>query len=181
MIEVLVNSEKTILLFIQNVIRNPILTPFFVTVTRLGNVGFIWIVLTAILLISKKTRKIGCMVALSLLGSLIINNLILKNLVARTRPYEIINGLIPLIEKPSDYSFPSGHTASSFAAASILYRKLPKQFGIPVLILAILISFSRLYLGVHYPSDVLFGIISGVGISYMAEMAVNRFFKKTTY
>lgn len=176
MIEVLVNSEKTILLLIQNGIRNPVLTPFFVTVTRLGNGGLIWIALAVILLIPKKTRKTGCMAALSLLGSLIINNLILKNLTARIRPYEIINGLVPIIRKPTDYSFPSGHTASSFAAACILYRKLPKRFGIPILMLAVLIGFSRLYVGVHYPSDVLFGIISGAGISYVAEMAVNKGF-----
>ena len=116
------------------------------------------------------------MSALALLGSLIINNLILKNLIARIRPYEIINGLVPLIEKPTDYSFPSGHTGSSFAAACILYRKLPKRFGIPALILAILIGFSRLYLGVHYPSDVLCGIISGVGISYAAEIATGKIY-----
>lgn len=114
------------------------------------------------------------MSALALLGSLIINNLILKNLIARIRPYEIINGLVPLIEKPTDYSFPSGHTGSSFAAACILYRKLPKRFGIPALLLAMLIGFSRLYLGVHYPSDVLFGIISGVGISYVAEIVTAK-------
>lgn len=174
MIEALVNADKIILLFLQDVIRNPVLTPFFIFVTKLGNAGAIWIALTVILLIPKKTRKIGCMSALALLGSLIINNLILKNLIARIRPYEIINGLVPLIEKPTDYSFPSGHTGSSFAAACILYRKLPKRFGIPALILAILIGFSRLYLGVHYPSDVLCGIISGVGISYVAEIAAAK-------
>lgn len=174
MIEALVNADKIILLFIQDVIRNPIVTPFFIFVTKLGNAGAIWIALTVILLIPKKTRKIGCMSALALLGSLIINNLILKNLIARIRPYEIINGLVPLIEKPTDYSFPSGHTGSSFGAACILYRKLPKRFGIPALLLAMLIGFSRLYLGVHYPSDVLFGIISGVGISYVAEMVTAK-------
>lgn len=174
MIEALVNADQFILLFLQDVIRNPILTPFFIFVTKLGNAGAIWIALTVILLIPKKTRKIGCMSALALLGSLIINNLILKNLIARIRPYEIINGLVPLIEKPTDYSFPSGHTGSSFAAACILYRKLPKRFGITALLLAMLIGFSRLYLGVHYPSDVLFGIISGVGISYAAEIVTAK-------
>lgn len=174
MIEALVNAEKFLLLFIQDVIRGPILTPFNIVVTKLGDGGMIWIGIAVILLFPKKTRKIGCMVILSLMGSLLINNLFLKNLVGRTRPYDIIGNLIPLIEKPTDYAFPSGHTASSFAAAGILYRKLPRRFGIPAVILAALIGLSRLYLGVHYPSDVLCGAISGIGISYAAEIAVNQ-------
>lgn len=178
MIGTLVNAEKFILLLIQEMIRNPILTPFFRVVTKLGDGGMIWILIAVILLIFKKTRKIGCMMILSLFGSLVINNLLLKNIVERARPYEMIQDLLPLIAKPTDYAFPSGHTASSFAAAGILYRKLPKRFGIPALILATLIGFSRLYLGVHYPSDVLCGIISGVGISFAAEITVNQVFER---
>ena len=174
MIEALANTEELILLYIQEEIRKPILTPFFSMVTKLGDSGMIWILIAAILLIPEKTRKIGYMMLLSLFGSLVINNLILKNLVGRARPYEMIQDLLPLIAKPADYAFPSGHTASSFAAAGVLYRKLSKRFGVPALILATLIGFSRLYLGVHYPSDVLCGIISGVGISFAAEIAVNQ-------
>ena len=174
MIEAFANAEKMILLFIQEVIRNPALTSFFVVVTKLGDGGMIWILTTVILLLSKKTRKIGCIMTFSLLGSLVINNLFLKNVVGRARPYEMIQDLLPLIKKPKDYAFPSGHTASSFAAAGVLYRKLPKRFGIPALILAVLIALSRLYLGVHYPSDVLCGMISGIGISFAAEIAVNQ-------
>lgn len=178
MIEALVNTEKDILLFIQDAIRNPVMTPFFIGVTKLGDGGAIWIVLAVVLLIPKKTRKVGWMMVLSLLGSLVINNLLLKNLVARMRPFETIDNLIPLIAKPTDYAFPSGHTASSFAAAGILYRKLPKGFGILALLLAIFIGFSRLYVGVHYPSDVLCGMISGVGISYAAELMVDRAYEQ---
>lgn len=176
MIEALMNTEKNILLFIQDVIRSPIMTPFFIVVTKLGNGGAIWIVIAVMLLFSKKKRRYGYMIMLSLLGSLLLNNLLLKNLVGRMRPYEIIGNLIPLIENPIDYAFPSGHTASSFAAAAILYRKLPKRFGVPALILATLIGFSRLYLGVHYPSDVLYGMVSGVVISYIAEVVMNKVF-----
>lgn len=168
------NLDSNILLFIQDVIRNPILTPFFVFITKLGNAGMIWIVFSLILLIPRKTRKIGIMGFCALLLTLIINNVIIKNLVGRIRPYEVIDGLIPLIPKPMEYSFPSGHSASSFAAASVFYRTLPKKYGIPAVILAFLISFSRLYVGVHYPSDVLFGIISGTMLSFVAEALVRQ-------
>ena len=178
MIEALINTEKSILLFIQEVIRSSIMTPFFIVVTKLGNGGTIWIAIAVMLLFSKKKRRYGYMIMLSLLGSLLLNNLLLKNLVGRMRPYEIIGKLIPLIENPTDYAFPSGHTASSFAAAAILYRKLPKRFGVPALILATLIGFSRLYLGVHYPSDVLCGMVSGVGVSYIAEVVINKVFEE---
>lgn len=113
---------------------------------------------------------------LALAGSLVINNLILKNLVARPRPYEMVAGLMPLIPRPADYSFPSGHTGSSFAAAVVLYGQLPKKWGIAALVLAVLISISRLYLGVHYPSDVLAGALIGS----MIGLAVQRLAKTKT-
>ena len=103
--------------------------------------------------------------------------MLLKNLVARTRPYEVIEGLTYIVMKPSDYSFPSGHAGCSFSAACIMYRRLPRRYGVPALILAILISVSRLYVGVHYPSDVLFGVISGIAISYAAEVIGGRIWK----
>jgi len=173
MLEIFMNLENNILLFIQESLRSPILTPVFLLITKSGDNGQIWIFISLLLLLNKKTRPIGCMSICALIGSYLINNMILKNLVGRIRPYEAIQGLIPLIPKPGDFSFPSGHTASSFAAAGILYRKLPKRFGIPAVILAGLIGFSRMYLGVHYPTDVLFGMISGIGISYLAEILVN--------
>lgn len=104
--------------------------------------------------------------------SLLINNILLKNLVARIRPYEVIEGLTCLVRQPRDYSFPSGHTTTSFAAAWVMFRQLPKRFGVPALVLAILIALSRLYVGVHYPSDVLFGALDGIAIGYGAEMLV---------
>ena len=118
------------------------------------------------------------MMVLSLIGTLLINNMLIKNLVARTRPYEVIEGLTYLIPKPREYSFPSGHAASSFAAAWVMFRQLPKRYGVPALLLAILIALSRLYVGVHYPSDVLFGMISGTLISLVAETIVERIEKK---
>ena len=83
-----------------------------------------------------------------------------------------------IIPTPSEYSFPSGHTASSFAAASVFYRHLPKQLGIPSVVLAGIIGFSRLYVGVHYPTDVIAGVIMGILLSYMAEMLMDVNYEK---
>lgn len=157
--------DAQILLWIQDNLRNDILTPVFKFITHLGDVGWIWIAATIFLLFFVKYRKVGYLSALSLIGSLLINNLLLKNLVARIRPYEVIDGLNLIIEKQSDFSFPSGHSGASFAAGVIFFIYLPKKFGVPALILAFLISFSRLYVGVHYPTDVLAGGLIGAAIA----------------
>lgn len=154
-------SEGDILIWIQNNIRQEWLTPIMKFITSLGNAGIIWIVLSILLLCIKKTRKVGIMCAMALILSLIVNNLILKPIVARTRPYEVIPDLKLLVKKEVDYSFPSGHTGSSFAAGVVMLLKLPKKWGIPAFILAVTIALSRLYVGVHYPTDVLGGAVTG--------------------
>ena len=164
--------EGSILLWIQENMRSDVLTPFFKVITLLGNTGTIWIFLSIFLLCIKSTRKIGLTCATSLLTSFIINNLILKNLFARTRPYEVISNLNALIPFPNDYSFPSGHTAASFAVATVIFLTMPKKYGIPALILAVLVSFSRLYLGVHYPTDVIFGMLSATIIASICTQAI---------
>jgi undecaprenyl-diphosphatase len=167
--------EEMILLFIQNHIRCALLNPIIIFITHLGDSGLIWILICILLLIFKKTRTIGLMIVVSLLLSLLVNNLCLKNMIMRTRPYEAINQLTRLIEAQSDYSFPSGHSASSFAAAIILYKTLPKKYGILALVLAFLIAVSRLYVGVHYPTDVLFGILSGTLIALFTIKIFNKY------
>lgn len=178
MIDWLLNLDGNILLFIQEFIRNPLLTPLVRVITILGNGGAIWVLLTLVMLTMTKTRKIGCMMALSLIGILLINNMMIKNLVARTRPYEVIGGLTYLVPKPREFSFPSGHAGSSFAAAWVMFRRLPRRYGVPALVLATLIALSRLYVGVHYPSDVLFGVIVGIAVSLAAEAVVEWIEKK---
>ncbi|MEI3229356.1 MAG: phosphatase PAP2 family protein [Lachnospiraceae bacterium] len=174
MLEWLLNLDGSILLWIQENIRHPVLNLLVIGITTRGNVGIIWILITTGLLICSKTRKTGLICAVALLGSLLNNNMILKNLVARTRPYEVLEDLKALIPPPVDTSFPSGHTGSSFACAWVLYRRLPKKYGIPAVILATCIALSRLYVGVHYPSDVLCGLISGILISCLAEYCVEK-------
>ena len=163
----MVAMEADILLWIQNNIRNDVLTPIFKFITTLGNAGVIWIVLSVGLLIPKKTRRVGVLALVSLLFSALIDNVILKNVVARTRPYDLIEGLTSLVGAQKDYSFPSGHTGSDFAAAVVMFRGLPKKFGIPILVFACLMGLSRLYVGVHYPSDVLGGVLIGTGIALL--------------
>ena len=154
--------DGNILLWIQQYLRSEFFTPLWTFITTSGNGGLIWIAITCFLLAFKKTRKVGVMCAVSLVFSLIFTNILIKPLVARTRPYELIEGLAILIDKPHDFSFPSGHTTAAFATAWVMFRQLPKKAGIPVLVYAFLMAFSRLYVGVHYPTDVIGGIVLGI-------------------
>ena len=153
------NLDGEILLQIQQHLRTDMLTPFMKIVTFLGNGGWFWILCAVVLLAVPKTRKTGYAAVLSLIFGVIVTNLLLKNIVARPRPFAEIEALIPLIAKPTDFSFPSGHTTASFAVALVMLRMLPKKIGIPAVVLAALVAFSRLYLGVHYPTDVLTGFV----------------------
>ena len=160
------------LLFIQDHIRNPVLTPVMQAITSLGDHGIFWIILTLPLLIPKRTRLAGICSALALIGSLVCNNMIIKNLVARTRPYDLIEGLRILTVKPDDFSFPSGHSGASFASAAALYRTLPRRWGVCLIVLAALIALSRLYVGVHFPTDVICGTIIGIILGLLAVWLV---------
>ena len=171
--EGLLQLDGNILLWIQDFVRNPVLTPLMKGITHLGDHGLFWIVLTLGLLVFRKTRPVGIQCAIALVCSLLINNICLKNLVARTRPYEVVEGLELLVGRATDFSFPSGHSGASFAAAWVLLYRLPKQWGIPAVILAALIALSRLYVGIHYPTDVICGILTGI-LSACIAMALYR-------
>ena len=154
--------------------RAEVWTPVWIMITSLGNGGMIWIAVSILLLISRRTRAIGMAAMLSMGICFLCANVFLKNVIARTRPYEAIEGLTALIPYPTDYSFPSGHTTASFACALILLRLLPRKYGIPALILAILIAFSRLYVGVHYPTDVVGGIVVALAGSSLALILLSK-------
>ena len=141
-------------------------------VTELGSSGAIWIIVAIAFLISKKYRKYGIILSIGLIMSLLIGNLLLKPLVARPRPCWIESNYPLLVSNPTDYSFPSGHTlASTISAVIITYAD--KKFRIIAIILATLITFSRLYLFVHFPSDVFAAIILGVIIGLFAIFVFN--------
>ncbi|GHU93525.1 phosphatase PAP2 family protein [Clostridia bacterium] len=139
---------------------------FFTLVTHLGDGGAFWIALALILLIPKSTRKAGIVMAFALILDVILVNGLLKRIFARPRPFDIdwaaYRYAFPdLIKKPTDFSFPSGHTAASFAGALGLCLGLRKPYAIAGVILAALIGFSRIYVGVHYATDVLAGVAAG--------------------
>ncbi len=160
--------EGNFLLFLQDFIRFPILDTFFTFVTHLGDSGIIWIAIGIILLIMPKHRREGVCVLTALLIGFLITNAALKNLIARPRPYTLIEGLSILIPEPADFSFPSGHACSSFAAAVTMLRLSDRRAGIAAVILAFVISFSRLYIGVHFPTDVLAGILIGTVSAFIS-------------
>lgn len=145
-------------------------------VTSLGYKGIFWIVLTLLGLAYKPTRKYAHVAAIALLLCLICGNVILKPLLARVRPYDINTAVTLLIKAPTDYSFPSGHTQSGFAVAAAVFM-WKKRWGIPALILAALIAFSRMYLYVHYPTDVLGGFLFGIGFAMIGLFICDRLFR----
>ncbi|NCB64247.1 MAG: phosphatase PAP2 family protein [Clostridia bacterium] len=150
MFEWIQSVDAAVLLLIQDVLRLPVLNSFFLCFTHLGDNGFLWIVISAILLCFPKTRKIGLAALFAMLLGLIGTNLIIKNLVARPRPYETVLGAIPLLIESDPFSFPSGHTCAAFAAAGVWLRGFERKWiGVAGLLLAVLMGFHRLYVGVH--------------------------------
>lgn len=173
--------DLSILDWIQAHLRCGILDRVVPAITMLGEAGWIWILLAVVLLARKKTRKLGAAVAISLVLDLVLCNLLLKPLVARPRPFTFRSELTLLVKAPRDFSFPSGHTAASFAAAAALLFSKSRGW-IPAMVLAAAIALSRLYLYVHYPTDVLAGGAVGIACGFfgaiLAEKAM-KFCKKT--
>lgn len=165
------NIELSILDWIQT-LHTPFLDKIMVFITRLGDAGIIWILLSIVLLLIPKTRKSGAVMVAALVVDVLLCNIVLKNLVARTRPYDVNTCVHLLVAKLHDYSFPSGHTAASFASVTALYLAGEKKLWKFALVLACLIAISRLYLYVHYPTDVLGGILFGVISGYLGYRKV---------
>ena len=149
-------------------------------ITVLGDAGIFWILLSLLFLCLPKYRQIGLGMAFSLIFGLLLCNIYMKPTIARIRPYdyqlEHFGKVVPLlIEVEHDFSFPSGHTIASFEAATVLLLG-NKKLGIPAMILASLIAFSRLYLYVHYPTDVITSVILGIGIAYLSVYLAKKAF-----
>lgn len=178
MLQIIQQTDSAVLLFIQEHIRCGFLTPIMKLASLLGDGGFLWIALIVILLIIGKTRRGAVDAALSLALASGLNNLALKPLVARPRPYTVIPELEILVEPLTSYSFPSGHACSSFAAATAIAIAFRGKGGAWTLIPAALIALSRNYVGVHYPTDVLVGSAVGA-LSAAAVCAVTKKYIRT--
>ncbi len=170
--------DESVLLWIQDNLRNDVLTPIFKFITKLGDGGMFWIVLSLLLIILPKYRKVGFTCALSMILTLLVVNVGIKNVVARIRPYETIEGLTRLVPIQSDFSFPSGHTSHAFAVGVVVLILMNKKIGIPIFCLSVIMGFSRLYVGVHYPTDVICGALIGSVLAVASIFIVKTIDKK---
>ena len=173
-----VSFDLPILDWIQANLKNGFLDVIMPIITMFGDGGIFWIACAVILLCIPKTRKTGLGMGLALVMGLIVCNITLKPLVQRIRPYdfqqEYFQVTIQLLtERMHDFSFPSGHTIASFEAATVLLIN-NKKLGIPAMILAVLIAFSRLYLYVHYPTDVIFSIVAGILFAFIGNWLAGK-------
>ena len=165
-------------LYLIGQLKNPVLDFLMPVLTSLGNGGILWILISVTLLCFKTTRKCGFAMAIALILVLIFGNLILKPLIARQRPFMIDKTINLLIALPTDFSFPSGHTYSAVACAYVIYHYY-KKWGIAAWCLAVVIAFSRMYLLVHYLTDIIGGITLGVLCGYIAVKITQLLYKRS--
>lgn len=168
MVQYLKSLDRRCLDYINTYCKSRTLDRIMPIITMLGNLGIVWFVISILLMLKIDSRLTGIMVILSVLVTTIIGEGIIKHIVRRKRPFFHSKEEL-LISKPITYSFPSGHTASSFAALAV-FIQMNGKLGLIASPIATLIAFSRVYLKVHYPSDVIFGVIlglsCGLGVMY---------------
>ncbi len=177
-----INFDLPILDWIAEKLYCDFLDVLMPIITLFGDAGIFWIACALVLVILPKTRKIGLSMGAALLLGVLICNVTMKPIIARTRPYDFQleyfqKTITLLVETPHDFSFPSGHTIASFEAAVVLLV-MHKKLGIPAMILAVLIAFSRLYLYVHYPTDVLMSVVLGTVMAFLGMWIVDRLWAK---
>lgn len=167
--------DESILFFIQEHLKNPVMDRFMVFVTSLGNAGFLWIFIAFLLLCRKPYQKCGLSLICAISLSMFVGDEVLKPLVGRLRPNVSFPEIPLLIGSIHSRSFPSGHTMVAFASAAVIYSYY-KFAGILTYVAAALIAYSRLYLFVHYPTDILGGIVLGSILAYLIVKAVDRLY-----
>ena len=187
--DTILQFDYSVIFWIQAHMVNPFLTPFMYGISKISSSGAIWIILGLILLGMKKYRLIGLTIMISLFLVLIVGDLSLKHLVGRLRPFVDFPNVRLVATPPAatSYSFPSGHAFSSFAAAIAIYigfshidtRK--RILGVIAIIIATMIAFSRVYLFVHYPTDVLAGWIIAVLMMFCSAWLINKFSMKQQF
>ena len=168
--------EINILYWIREHLTCPFLDGVMPSLSALSAHGEIWILLAVVLICIPKTRRAGLTVGVALLMGYLIGNMGLKNIIGRVRPYDVVD--VPLlVERLHDFAFPSGHTLASFGAATALTLSY-RRWGAAALVLAAIIGFSRLYLFVHYPTDVAAGALLGVALAFLARWMVDTVYEK---
>ena len=175
--EAIFAADRAVLLFLQE-LRAPVLTAVLRFFTHLGDSGAVWIALCAVLLILRPTRRGAVELALSLAVTAILCNLILKPIIARPRPFLTIEELELIVPALTSYSFPSGHASSSLAAAMSLTLAYGRR-GAWAFVPAVLIAFSRMYVGIHYPSDVIVGALLGCAVAWAVHRACRGWREKS--
>ena len=199
--------DGNVLIWLQEKLQAEWLTPVMKAVTLFGEAGVFWIAVCMLLILFRRTRRLGIICALSLAFSFICCNLVIKPLADRARPWEIFEAVIPMLPDPGDASFPSGHTTNAVSPAWAMslastpafsgrregrkpsYQDVPclgwkgtgadprvvHRFAVCAMILAVLIGFSRLYLGMHFPTDVLCGFLLGMICATIVFTLVRRY------
>lgn len=176
--EWLTRLDFSVLYAIQDALRCGFFDFLMPKITWLGNGGLIWILAAAVLLCIRKRRRYGVLLLIGLALGLLIGNIILKNAAARPRPCWLDPTVQLLIRAPRDYSFPSGHTMASVIGATVL-TGADRRFAPVAIPLAALIAFSRLYLFVHFPSDVLAAVVIGLAIGGLVLFAHRQWLRRS--
>ena len=168
--------ELPVLFWIREHLTCPLLDWLMPLLSSLSAHGEIWIVLAVVLMCIPKTRRAGLTMGVALLMGYLVGKMGLKNIIGRVRPYDVVD--VPLlVERLHDFAFPSGHTLASVGAATALTLHY-RRFGAVALTLAAVLGFSRLYLFVHYPTDVAAGALLGVAMAFLARWMVDTVYEK---
>ena len=165
---------------LQQLIRTSWLDRAMTVFTGLNDSGAISIAACGVLLLSKRYREVGIRATLALSLETILVNLVLKPLVSRTRPFVVNEAIEVLTRTPKDFSFPSGHTGAMVAVCAVILFCMDRKYGIPAIAAALLMAFSRVYVGVHYPTDVLASIVIGVVVAIFAVKSMDIYVKRKT-
>lgn len=160
------------ILYMLQELRTPLVDGLMVFITSLGDHGWFWLCLGVMLASYPRTRALGVCMLVSIAVGFLLGNVLLKNLVARQRPCWLDPAINLLVRVPEDYSFPSGHSLVSFEGAVCIFL-FNRKWGLPALMLAVLIAFSRLYLFVHFPTDVLTGAAMGTAVAWCVARGMN--------
>ena len=174
MVEAITNWDFSVLYFVQQNLRCGFLDSVTAFLSVVFNAGIAWFVICAVLAFFRKSRYASVVMLCAVLLAFLIGELAMKNVICRVRPCNVDTDILLAVARPESYSFPSGHTGSSFAAATALFL-CNKKLGIPALILAFIVALSRVYLFVHYPTDVMVGAVLGAACALAVYFLFRKF------